>query len=43
MGVKCKVSRFTSALVAHTIIKLNFFGVVGVLQIRPEGMWEGQI
>ena len=31
---------FTSALVAHTITKLNFFRDTGVLQVRPDGMWE---
>jgi outer membrane protein TolC len=29
----------TSALVGHTIAKLNFFRDVGVLQVRPDGMW----
>jgi len=31
---------FTAALVAHTIAKLNFFRDIGVLQVRPDGMWE---
>jgi len=30
----------TAALVNHTISKLNFFRDVGVLQVRPDGMWE---
>ena len=28
------------ALVDHTIAKLSFFRDVGVLQVRPDGMWE---
>jgi len=30
----------TGALVDHTIAKLDFFRDIGVLQIRPDGMWE---
>jgi len=30
----------TAALVDHAIAKLSFFRDVGVLQIRPDGMWE---
>ena len=30
----------TSALISHTIAKLNFFRDIGVLQVRPDGMWE---
>lgn len=30
----------TDALVDHTIAKLNFFQDVGILQVRPDGMWE---
>jgi outer membrane protein TolC len=30
----------TSALVAHTIAKMSFFRDVGVLQVKPDGMWE---
>jgi hypothetical protein len=26
--------------VGHTVAKLNFFRDVGVLQVRPDGMWE---
>jgi len=26
--------------VAHTIAKLSFFRDVGVLQVKPDGMWE---
>ena len=29
-----------SALVDHTIAKLNFFRDVGILQVLPDGMWE---
>jgi hypothetical protein len=28
------------ALVDHLIAKLSFFRDVGVLQVRPDGMWE---
>jgi outer membrane protein TolC len=30
----------TTALVDHVITKLNFFRDIGVLQVRPDGMWE---
>jgi outer membrane protein TolC len=30
----------TAALVSHTISKLSFFRDVGILQVRPDGMWE---
>ena len=30
----------TSALVGHTVAKLNFFRDVGILQVMPDGMWE---
>jgi outer membrane protein TolC len=30
----------TTALVDHLIIKLNFFTDIGILQVRPDGMWE---
>jgi len=30
----------TAALIDHTIAKLNFFRDVGVLQVKPDGMWE---
>ncbi len=33
-------NNLTSALVAHLIAKLNFFKDVGILQVRPDGMWE---
>jgi len=33
----------TSALVAHAIAKLGFFRDIGILQIRPDGMWEQQV
>ncbi|MHC4132245.1 MAG: TolC family protein [Planctomycetota bacterium] len=31
---------FTGALIAHQIAKLNFFRDIGVLQVKPDGMWE---
>jgi len=30
----------TEALVGHVVAKLNFFRDIGVLQVRPDGMWE---
>ncbi|MFH1883502.1 MAG: TolC family protein [Planctomycetota bacterium] len=30
----------TGALVEHTIAKMNFFRDVGILQVKPDGMWE---
>ena len=30
----------TSALIDHLIAKLSFFRDVGVLQVRPDGMWQ---
>jgi len=30
----------TVALVDHTVVKLNFFRDIGVLQVKPDGMWE---
>jgi outer membrane protein TolC len=32
----------TAALVDHAIAKLSFFRDIGVLQVRPDGMWEEQ-
>jgi outer membrane protein TolC len=29
-----------SALVSHMTTKLNFFSNIGVLQVKPDGMWE---
>jgi outer membrane protein TolC len=29
----------TSALVGHTIAKLNFYRDIGILQVKPDGMW----
>ena len=29
-----------SALVAHSVAKLGFYRDVGVLQVKPDGMWE---
>ncbi|NQV34577.1 MAG: TolC family protein [Phycisphaeraceae bacterium] len=37
VGARNKV---TSALVRHTITKLEFFRDIGVLQVKPDGMWE---
>jgi len=36
-------NRYTRALVNHTNAKLNFFRDTGILQVRPDGMWEEQI
>jgi len=36
-------NNYTRALVNHTIAKLNFFRDTGILQVRPDGMWEEQI
>ncbi|MBN2594172.1 MAG: TolC family protein, partial [Sedimentisphaerales bacterium] len=33
----------TSALVAHAVAKLGFFRDIGILQVRPDGMWEQQV
>ncbi len=30
----------TAALIDHTIAKLNFFKDIGVLQVKPDGMWQ---
>ena len=30
----------TVALVNHTVVKLNFFRDIGILQVKPDGMWE---
>lgn len=30
----------TSALVDHTIAKMSFFRDIGILEVRPDGMWE---
>ena len=30
----------TAALVAHTVAKLTFFRDIGLLQVRPDGMWQ---
>lgn len=32
----------TGALINHTIEKLNFYTDVGILQVKPDGMWEIQ-
>jgi outer membrane protein TolC len=31
------------ALVAHAIAKLGFFRDIGILQVKPDGMWEQQV
>ena len=31
------------ALVAHAIAKLSFFRDIGILQVKPDGMWEQQV
>jgi len=33
-------NELTDALVDHTVVKLNFFRDIGVLQVKPDGMWE---
>lgn len=33
----------TAALVAHAIAKLGFFRDIGILQVKPDGMWEQQV
>jgi len=33
-------NELTDALVGHTIAKLSFFRDIGVLQVRPDGMWH---
>jgi hypothetical protein len=30
----------TGALVNHTTAKMRFFRDVGILQVKPDGMWE---
>jgi len=30
----------TDALVKHTVAKMSFFRDVGILQVKPDGMWE---
>jgi len=36
-------NNYTGALVNHTVTKLNFFSNIGVLQVRPDGMWEQEV
>ena len=36
-------NNYTGALVNHTIAKLNFFSAIGVLQVKPDGMWEQEV
>ena len=33
-------NQLTAALVGHVVAKLNFFRDIGVLQVKPDGMWE---
>ena len=33
----------TGALVNHTIAKMSFFRDVGILQVKPDGMWEQRV
>ncbi len=33
-------NNLTGALVDHVVAKLNFFQDIGVLQVRPDGMWQ---
>jgi outer membrane protein TolC len=33
-------NKITVALVDHTVVKLNFFRDIGILQVKPDGMWE---
>jgi outer membrane protein TolC len=33
-------NELTGALVNHTIAKMSFFRDVGILQVKPDGMWE---
>jgi len=33
----------TRALVSHAIAKLGFFRDIGILQVKPDGMWEQQV
>ena len=32
--------RLTSALISHLNAKLSFYRDIGVLSVRPDGMWE---
>jgi len=32
----------TNALVAHAVAKLGFYRDVGILQVKPDGMWEAK-
>jgi outer membrane protein TolC len=33
----------TDALVEHTIAKMSFFRDIGILQVKPDGMWEQRV
>jgi hypothetical protein len=30
----------TQALIDHTLAKLSFFRDIGILEVKPDGMWE---
>jgi len=34
------LNQVTSALVAHAVAKMGFYRDVGILQVKPDGMWE---
>jgi len=36
-------NNLTSALVGHTIAKLSFYRDVGILQVKPDGMWTQSV
>jgi hypothetical protein len=36
-------NELTAALVDHATAKLSFFRDVGILQVRPDGMWQQRI
>ncbi len=33
----------TDALVKHTVAKMSFFRDIGILQVKPDGMWEQRV
>jgi outer membrane protein TolC len=36
-------NELTGALVSHTTAKMRFFRDVGILQVKPDGMWEQRV
>jgi len=36
-------NNLTSALVGHTIAKLSFYRDIGILQVKPDGMWTQSV